>query len=287
MLKENQNTVAKAVSCEGVGLHSGSNVLLTVNPAPENYGIVFRRKDISDFNNYIKADYKNVCKTQLGTSITNSDGTIVSTVEHLMAALWGCGIDNALIDVSSAEIPIMDGSSAPFVKMVESVGVSRQNDMREFIQVISDVRVEDGDKYASVSPSDDFSIDLEIDFDSGAIKNQKRKFSASTETFNSILADARTFGFEHEVEYMRSIGLARGGSLDNAVVVSGDKILNKGGLRYEDEFVRHKLLDCVGDFFLAGKRIVGNFKAYKSGHGLNNKLLHEMFANPKSYKIVK
>jgi UDP-3-O-[3-hydroxymyristoyl] N-acetylglucosamine deacetylase len=261
--------------------------LLTVNPAPENYGIVFRRKDISDFNNYIKADYKNVCKTQLGTSIANSDGTIVSTVEHLMAALWGCGIDNALIDVNSAEIPIMDGSSAPFVKMLESVGVSRQNDMREFIQILSDVRVEDGDKYASVSPSDDFSIDLEIDFASGAIKNQKRKFSASTETFNSILADARTFGFEHEVEYMRSIGLARGGSLDNAVVVSGDKILNKEGLRYEDEFVRHKLLDCVGDFFLAGKRIVGNFKAYKSGHGLNNKLLHEMFANPKSYKIVK
>lgn len=286
MIKENQKTVAESVSCNGVGLHSGLDVKLTVNPAPEDYGIVFRRKDVGDFNNFIHADYRNVCKTQLGTSLTNSDGTIVSTVEHLMAALWGCGIDNALIDIDAAEIPIMDGSSAPFVKMIETVGVAEQIANRKVVQVISDVIVEEDDKYAKVSPSDEFSIDLEIDFASNAISKQRRKFSASRETFKNILADARTFGFEHEVEYLRSIGLARGGSLANAVVVSGDKVLNKEGLRYDDEFVRHKLLDCIGDFFLAGKRIVGNFTAYKSGHGLNNKLLHKLFEDPTSYKIV-
>lgn len=286
MKKELQKTVSEKVTCTGVGLHSGSDVNLTINPAPEDYGIVFRRKDVKDFNNFIKADYKAVCKTQLGTSITNMDGTIVSTVEHLMAALWGCGIDNALIDIDAAEIPIMDGSSAPFVKMIEEKGTKAQEANRKIIQVLSEVKVTEDDKYAVVSPSDDFSIDLEIDFASDAISKQRRRFSASTETFQNILADARTFGFEHEVEYLRSIGLARGGSLDNAVVVSGDKILNKDGLRYDDEFVRHKLLDCIGDFFLAGKRIAGNFTAYKSGHGLNNKLLHKLFEDPRSYKIV-
>lgn len=286
MKKESQNTVIEKVSCNGVGLHSGSDVKLTISPAPEDYGIVFRRNDVKDFNSFIKADYKNVCKTQLGTSIANSDGTIISTVEHLMAALWGCGIDNALIDIDAAEIPIMDGSSAPFVKMIEQVGLERQEANRKIVQVVTDIKVTDDDKYAAVSPSDDFSIDLEIDFASDAISKQRRRFSASEETFQSILADSRTFGFEHEVEYLRSQGLARGGSLDNAVVVSGNKILNKGGLRHSDEFVRHKLLDCIGDFFLAGKRIAGNFTAYKSGHGLNNKLLHKIFEDPTSYKIV-
>lgn len=286
MKHEIQNTVAEKVSCKGVGLHSGSEVSLVVRPAPDDYGIVFRREDVRDFNNIIHADYKNVCKTQLGTSLANGDGTIISTVEHLMAALWGCGIDNALIDINAAEIPIMDGSSSPFVRMIEEVGTVKQEANRKIVQVISDVEVNEEDKYAKVCPADDFSIDLEIDFDSNAISKQRRRFSASSETFKNILADARTFGFEHEVEYLRSQGLARGGSLDNAVVVSGDKVLNKGGLRYDDEFVRHKLLDCIGDFFLAGKRMLGSFTAYKSGHGLNNKLLHKIFEDPTSYKII-
>jgi len=199
---ENQKTVTKQVSCEGVGLHSGSDVTLTVTPAPEDYGIVFRRKDVSDYNNIIHADYKNVCKTQLGTSIANQDGTIISTVEHLMAALWGCGIDNALIDINGPEIPIMDGSSEPFVKMLESVGAVSQESNRKIIKVLSDVKVTEDDKYAIVSPADEFAIDLEIDFDSGAISNQKRRFSSSTDTFQDMLSNSRTFGFEHEVEYM-------------------------------------------------------------------------------------
>lgn len=283
---ENQKTLNSEVSCVGVGLHGGQDVKLTINPAPENYGIVFRRTDVEGFSNIVHANYKNVTKTQLGTTISNDDGTMVSTVEHLMAALWGCGVDNALIDINSAEIPIMDGSSKPFVAIIEKAGVKEQEDSRKVIKVKKQVEARDEDKYAIVSPSDDFSIDLEIDFASKAIANQKRRFSASEASFNSILADARTFGFEHEVEYLRSIGLARGGSLDNAVVVSGDKILNEDGLRYDDEFVRHKILDCVGDFFLAGKRIMGNFTAYKSGHGLNNKLLHNLLSDKESYEIV-
>lgn len=286
MIKQKQKTLERKVSCIGVGLHSGQPVKLQLNPANINHGIVFKRGDISGFDNIIPAQFDKVTKTQLGTTLSNEQGTIIATVEHLMAALWGCGIDNALVEVDGPEIPIMDGSSEPFVFLAECAGIKDQEEDRKVIKVLKQVEVRDGDKCAIVKPSDDFAIDLEIDFNSKAISNQKWVYSSSQVSFKTDLCRARTFGFEHEVEYMRSQGLARGGSLENAIVISGDKILNKEGLRYNNEFVRHKLLDCIGDFYLAGNRIQGNFIAYKSGHGLNNKLLHKLFEDKSAYEII-
>ncbi len=286
VLKQKQKTLDRKVSCIGVGLHSGQPVKLTLNPAAVNTGIVFRRTDVTGFDNLIPAAFDKVTKTQLGTTVANDNGTMISTVEHLMAALWGCGIDNAVVDVDAVEIPIMDGSSEPFVFLIECAGVKEQEQDRKIIKVIKQVEVRDGDKFAIVKPADDFSIDLEIDFNSKAIAKQKWTYSSAEVSFKTDLCRARTFGFDHEVEYLRSQGLARGGSLENAIVISGDKVLNKEGLRYSDEFVRHKLLDCIGDFYLAGNRIQGNFVAYKSGHGLNNKLLHKLLEDSSAYKIV-
>jgi UDP-3-O-[3-hydroxymyristoyl] N-acetylglucosamine deacetylase len=286
MIKQKQKTLERKVSCIGVGLHSGQPVKLQLNPANINHGIVFKRSDISGFDNIIPAQFDKVTKTQLGTTLSNEQGTIIATVEHLMAALWGCGIDNALVEVDGPEIPIMDGSSEPFVFLAECAGIKDQEEDRKVVKVLKQVEVRDGDKFAIVKPSDDFAIDLEIDFNSKAISNQKWVYSSSQVSFKTDLCRARTFGFEHEVEYMRSQGLARGGSLENAIVISGDKILNKEGLRYNNEFVRHKLLDCIGDFYLAGNRIQGNFIAYKSGHGLNNKLLHKLFEDKSAYEII-
>jgi UDP-3-O-[3-hydroxymyristoyl] N-acetylglucosamine deacetylase len=286
MNKQKQKTLERHVSCLGVGLHSGQEVRMVLNPAPVDTGIVFKRSDITGFDNMIPANYNKVTKTQLGTTLSNDQGTMVSTVEHLMAALWGCGIDNALIDVNGVEIPIMDGSSEPFVFLIECAGIKEQHQERKLIKVLKQVEVRDGDKFALVKPSDDFAIDLEIDFNSRAISNQKCVYSSSSVSFKTDLCRARTFGFDHEVEHLRSIGLARGGSLDNAIVISGDKVLNKEGLRYADEFVRHKLLDCIGDFYLAGNRIQGNFTAYKSGHALNNNLLHKLLDDRHAYEII-
>lgn len=285
MKLEQQNTLISPAKLEGVGLHSGSKVSLIINPAPEDYGIVFRRTDVENFDNFIRADYKNVTKTQLGTVISNSQGTLVSTIEHLMAALWGLGIDNALVDVSAAEVPIMDGSSDPFIAVIERTGIKQQDAKRKQVKVIKEVQVQEEDKFAKIIPSENFSIDLEIDFNSKAIPTQKRIYSDNT-PFKEALGKARTFGFAHEVDYLRSVGLARGGSLDNAIVIKDDKILNKEGLRFEDEFVRHKLLDCIGDFYLAGKRLIGGVKAYKTGHKLNNMLLHRLFSDKTAFEIV-
>ncbi len=286
MQRTKQKTLERKVSCVGVGLHSGQNVKLSLNPAPVNHGIVFKRTDITGFDNLIPAQYDKVTKTQLGTTIANDEGTIISTVEHLMAALWGCGIDNTLVEVDGPEIPIMDGSSEPFVFLAECAGLKDQEQDRKIVKVLKQVEVRDGDKYAILKPSDDFSIDLEIDFNSKAIAKQKWVYSLSDISFKTDLCRARTFGFEHEVEHLRSLGLARGGSLDNAIVIRGDKVLNKEGLRYNNEFVRHKLLDCIGDFYLAGNRIEGNFTAYKSGHGLNNMLLRELFSDKSAYALI-
>ncbi len=281
-----QNTLKDTAKTKGIGLHSGDKVTLTIVPAPEDYGIVFRRSDVKGFNNIVRADYRNVTKTQLGTAISNDEGTMVSTVEHLMAALWGCGIDNALVDINGPEIPIMDGSSEPFVKLINSMGIYQQSANRKIVKVNKEVTVTDQDKFATVIPSENFSIDLEIDFANKAIANQKSHFDKGEQGFIEEFSQARTFGFAHEVDYMRSQGLARGGSLENAIVIKEDKILNKEGLRFSDEFVRHKILDCIGDFYLAGKRISGAFRAYKTGHGLNNQLLRRLFADRQAYEIV-
>lgn len=281
-----QKTISSSVLLEGVGLHSGLITSAKINPAPENYGIVFRRTDVKGFDNIVSAKYNNVTNTQLGTTISNEQGTLISTVEHLMAALWGCGIDNALIDLTSSEIPIMDGSSAVFAKAILEKGITVQNDNREYLKILKRVEVKDGDKFSIAEESDDFSIDLEIDFSSKIIARQQKVFSERDNDFVEVIADSRTFGFQHEVDYLRSQGLARGGSLDNAIVLGKDGVLNKGGLRHQDEFVRHKILDCIGDFYLAGTRLLTDIKSYKSGHGINNKLLHEIFADKSCYERV-
>lgn len=281
-----QHTFAKDVTCKGVGLHSGAPVRLALHPADENTGIQFIRKDISGFDPVIKADYRNVTDTNLGTTLANDEGTLVSTVEHLMAALWGCGVDNAEIHLDGPEIPIMDGSSEPFVFLIECAGLKQQKAAREVIEIVKPIEVTGDNKRVSVAPADHLSIELEIDFDSDAISKQKAVFDTSKVSFKNDLCRARTFGFAHEVEALRQMGLARGGSLDNAVVVEGDKVLNEGGLRYGNEFVRHKILDCLGDFYLAGKSIVGHFSGYRSGHEMNNKLLHAVFADKSAWRQI-
>lgn len=286
MKHEKQNTIERKVSCIGIGLHSGQEVKLALNPAPVDTGIVFKRTDITGFDNIIKADYRNVTKTNLGTTISNDEGTMVATVEHLMAALWGCGVDNIIIEVNAAEIPIMDGSSEPFVFLIDCAGIKPQEKNRKIVKVLKQVEVRDGDKFVRIEPANDFSVTLEIDFPTKAIANQKCVFDSSAVSFKTDLCRARTFGFEHEVDYMRKNGLAKGGSLENAIVIKGDEVVNKEGLRYSDEFVRHKILDCIGDFYLAGSRIEGHFTGYKTGHKLNNQTLRELFADKSAYEIL-
>ena len=281
-----QHTLVKEVSCVGVGLHSGADVHMAIKPAPENYGIRFVRKDVEGFDAVVSADYRNVTNTTLGTTIANDEGTIVSTIEHLMAAFWGCNIDNAIVELDGPEVPIMDGSAEPFVFLIECAGIQLQTTQRKIIEVLKQVEIREDNKYAVIEPAEHFSVSLEIDFASDAIANQRAVFHSSDVSFKTDLCRARTFGFEHEVEKMRSMGLAKGGSLDNAIVVSGNKVLNKGGLRYADEFVRHKILDCIGDFYLVGGMIRGHFTGYRSGHELNNQLLHKFFADKDAWQLL-
>jgi UDP-3-O-[3-hydroxymyristoyl] N-acetylglucosamine deacetylase len=280
----NQQTLRNRISCSGVGLHGGAKVSLTLHPAAPNTGIVFYRGDIRRGEPRIAALYKNVVDSALCTTIANSDGVKVATVEHLMAALHGCGIDNALIEVDGPEVPIMDGSAAPFVFLIECAGIVEQGVPREVIRVLRPVEVAAGNGSARLTPADDFSVAFEIDYDTPLIGHQTCSMALHNGAFKSEICRARTFGFEHEVEALRARGLARGGSLDNAVVVSGARVLNDGGLRYSDEFVRHKVLDSIGDLYLAGARILGHFHGSRSGHALNHRLLSELFANRKAWK---
>lgn len=283
---QNQHTIERKVSCAGVGLHSGEKIRMSLYPAEEDYGIRFVRRDVTGFNPEVSANYRNVSNTNLGTTISNDDGTIVSTIEHLMAALWGCNIDNARVELDGPEVPIMDGSAEPFVFLIECAGVKKQSKPRKVIEVLKTVKIEDSERHASIEPADSFSVSLEIDFDSSVISNQRCIFNSSDVSFKTDLCRARTFGFEHEVSKMRSMGLAKGGSLDNAIVVSGDKVLNEGGLRYQNEFVRHKILDCIGDFYLIGAFLKGRFSGYRSGHEMNNMLLHKFFSDATAWKLV-
>lgn len=283
-----QRTIKNPISCIGVGLHSGKESTIRLMPAPENHGIVFKRTDIKDNrSNLVKADYKNVICTQLGTTIANKDGIRILTVEHLMAALWGCYIDNCLIEINNEEIPIMDGSGEPFVFLIECSGIQEQQETRQIVEVLKPITVEESYGSISVVPSHNFSVDLEINFNDNIIAKQVGRYDSTDFSFKNDLCRARTFGFAHEVEKLRSIGLARGGSLDNAIVVDEEKILNEEGLRYDDEFVRHKILDCIGDCYLSGFYLKGAFKGYKSGHSLNNKLLHALFADPDAWRMSK
>lgn len=274
-----QKTFKSSISCTGVALHSGKKVSMTLLPGEINSGIVFKRTDIAGGGAEIPATWDNVVETMLCTTLGNKDGVTISTVEHLMAALAGMGIDNAVIEVNGPEVPVMDGSAAPFIFLVECAGTVEQDAPRRFIRILKAVMVEEGEKSASIVPADDFTVDFDIDFDSAAVARQSISVGMNADSFKNEVSRARTFGFLHEVEALRAAGLAKGGSLDNAVVVSGDKVINEDGLRYDDEFVRHKVLDAVGDLYLAGGPLLGHFHGHCSGHAANNTLLRTLFAD--------
>ncbi|MDX1974185.1 MAG: UDP-3-O-acyl-N-acetylglucosamine deacetylase [Rickettsiales bacterium] len=284
-----QTTLANKVSCSGIGLHSGSQVNMTLYPTAAHSGIVFKRLDVPVEKSLVPARYDAVCETRLGTTIRNEHGVTVSTIEHLMAAFWGAGIDNVLVELDGPEVPIMDGSSEPFLFMIECVGTVALASPRSILRVIKTVEVRDGLSVARVEPNREGDegcvMGIEIEFDNQVISRQQSHYDFREVTFKQVLSRARTFGFEHEVVAMRKMGLALGGSLDNAIVVGKDGVLNEEGLRYGDEFVRHKALDCLGDLYLAGLRIDGRFSFVRPGHAINNALLRALFADEMAYII--
>lgn len=281
-----QCTLRNTIRATGVGLHSGDKVYLTLRPAPVDTGIVFRRVDL-DPAAEIRACAENVGETTLSTTLCEN-GAKVSTVEHLLSALAGLGIDNLYVEVSAPEVPIMDGSAGPFVFLIQSAGILEQEAAKKFIRVKSKVEVREDDKVASFEPFDGFRVGFSIDFDHPVFRDQKQKavIDFSTTSFVREVSRARTFGFMRDIEYLRSRNLALGGSMENAIVVDDYRILNEDGLRYEDEFVKHKVLDAIGDLYLLGKSLIGEFKGHKSGHGLNNKLLRELIRQPDAWEVV-
>jgi UDP-3-O-[3-hydroxymyristoyl] N-acetylglucosamine deacetylase len=281
-----QKTLKTAINCSGIALHSGEKVSITLKPAPADSGIIFKRIDIAGGGAEIKATYDNVVETTLCTKIGNADGVTIATVEHLMAAISGCAIDNLLIEINGPEMPVMDGSAAPFVFLIECAGTIEQDAPRKAIRIEKNVSVDEKDRFAGFQPCKGSILDFTIDFDNPAIARQEHSVHMGRGVFKDELSRARTFGFLHEVEYMRANGLARGGSLDNAVVVSADGVMNEEGLRFENEFVRHKILDAVGDLALAGLPIIGRYTGICSGHYLNNQLLHALMANQDAWSIV-
>lgn len=282
-----QRTLKQVVEATGIGLHSGKKVKLILRPAPVNSGIVFRRIDLEP-NVDIPAKAELVRETTLCTTLVNDQGVKIATVEHLMAALAGMGVDNAVIEVDAPEIPIMDGSASPFVYLLQQAEVEQQTAAKRFIRMTKTVRVEDGDKWAELSPYNGFRIDFAIDFNHPAIDEatQHRVQDLSAQSFVQEISRARTFGFMRDIEYLQANNLALGGTLDNAIVLDEYKILNQDGLRYDDEFVKHKILDAIGDLYMAGHGIVGEVKAYKSGHNLNNLLVRELEANPDCWELI-
>ena len=282
-----QHTIGNRISCSGISLHTGMVSNLMLYPAVPDSGITFHQKLPGRGKVIIPATYNNVVKSVLSTTLGNSAGDSIGTIEHLMAALYGCGVDNVNIESDGTEIPIMDGSAAPFVSLIECAGVVEQQKQRKIIRVLKSVEVSEGDSFLRIDPieSDDLRINFLIDYDNPLINSQKITFSLLNQDFKSEICNARTYGFENEVKSLREAGLALGGSLDNAVVISGDKVLNKDGLRYRDEFVRHKILDLIGDLYLADFSIVGEIFAEKSGHNLNKLLLRKLHEQKDAYAI--
>ena len=280
-----QQTIGKPLSIKGIGLHTGAQVTMKLYPAKIDYGIKFIRKDIKD-NNVIEALWSNVSSTKLSTTISNQKGISVSTIEHLMSALSGLHIDNIKIEIDGPEVPIMDGSSIKFVDLIDQTSTQSLNKKRKILKIKKNIKVENKDSSVELKPNDQFSIDFEIDFPSKIVSKQSCHLQLVNGNYKTDIASARTFGFERDVDMLRSNGLALGGSLDNAVVVGESKILNSGGLRFKDEFVRHKILDSIGDLYLAGAPIQGYFLGNKSGHHLNNLLLRSLFADKNNYEYI-
>jgi UDP-3-O-[3-hydroxymyristoyl] N-acetylglucosamine deacetylase len=281
-----QRTLKNVIRATGVGLHSGEMVYLTLRPAAPNTGIIFRRVDLDPVVE-IQAKAENVGETALSTTLIEH-GERVSTVEHLLSAFAGLGIDNAYIDLNAAEVPIMDGSAGPFVFLVQSAGIEEQNVAKQFIRIKKPVILEDGDKWAKFEPFNGFKVAFTIDFEHPAFtgRPQQVEVDFSSTSFVREVSRARTFGFMKDIEKLREMNLALGGSMDNAIVVDDYRILNEDGLRYEDEFVRHKVLDAIGDLYLLGHSLIGAFSGYKSGHEVNNKLLRKLLAQEDAWELV-
>ena len=271
-----QRTLKSSVRTTGIGLHSGGKVYMNLRPAPVNAGITFRRVDLAEPVS-IPAHALNVSRTTLGTTLENR-GARVSTVEHLMAAFAGLGVDNAFVDLTAGEVPIMDGSSAPFVFLLRSAGIEEQNAPKRFIRILEPVEVREGDRWVRLAPHNGFRLDLEIDFDHPVFHRRRQRASLdfSTASFLKEISRARTFGFLSQIESLRERNLTLGGSMDSAVVMDDYRVLNEDGLRFQDEFVRHKILDAVGDLYIMGGCFIGEFSGYKSGHLLNNRLLRAL-----------
>ncbi|MFQ6024307.1 MAG: UDP-3-O-acyl-N-acetylglucosamine deacetylase [Acidiferrobacterales bacterium] len=281
-----QQTLQQPVRYVGVGLHSGQRVSMRVRAGEENTGICFVRKDVPVGRGVIPARWHNVIDTQRCTAIGNEYGVSLRSIEHLMAGLRGCGIDNAVVELDGPEVPAMDGSSEMFVSMIERAGIVRQAAKRKVIRILKPIAVGEGDRFAILTPHMTTQLTVEIDFVSPAIGFQRFSVELTNGAFRRELAGARTFGFLNSIGWLHRMGLARGGSVSNAIVVDGDRVVNEEGLRFKDEFVRHKVLDCVGDLFLAGAPIVGYFHGYKPGHTLNHALVCELFANEDAWSYV-
>jgi UDP-3-O-[3-hydroxymyristoyl] N-acetylglucosamine deacetylase len=281
-----QRTLKNVIRATGVGLHTGEKIYLTLRPAASNTGIIFRRVDLSEPIE-IKADPLHVTDTRMSTTL-EQDGARISTVEHLMAAFAGLGIDNAIVDVTAPEVPIMDGSAGPFVFLLQSAGIEEQVSPKQFIRIKKPVRVEESDKWAEFEPWDGFKVSFSIDFDHPSLRKstQTACVDFSTTSFVKEVSRARTFGFMRDLEMLRAAGLARGGGMDNAIVMDNFRVLNEDGLRYEDEFVKHKVLDAIGDLYLLGHPLIGAFNAHKSGHALNNRILRTLLQDQDAWELV-
>jgi UDP-3-O-[3-hydroxymyristoyl] N-acetylglucosamine deacetylase len=281
-----QHTLRGPAAFAGVGVHTGAHVRVTVRPAPVDAGVRFVRTDLADRDNLIPVAAEAVTKTQLGTVVSNAAGATVSTIEHLMAALAMLGIDNALIELDGPEAPIMDGSAEPFVRLLDRAGKRAQGAARRFVQILERVEVEDGAKRAALSPAAGFEVGFEIAFPTAVIGRQRLDMAMDEYAFRREIADCRTFGFLEDVEALRRQGLALGGSLENAVVIDGDRVLNPEGLRRPDEFVRHKALDAIGDLYVLGAPLIGRYEGVLAGHGVNNRLVRALIARPQAWRVV-
>jgi UDP-3-O-[3-hydroxymyristoyl] N-acetylglucosamine deacetylase len=281
-----QRTLKNVIRATGVGLHTGEKVYLTLRPASVDTGIVFRRTDLQDPVE-IRACPENVSDTRLSTTL-ECNGVRVSTVEHLMSALAGLGIDNAYVELTAPEVPIMDGSAGPFVFLIQSAGIAEQSAPKHFMRIKRRIRLTDGDKWAAFEPFEGFKVSFAIDFNHPTFRNstQQAAVDFSTTSFVKEVSRARTFGFMADLESLRQSGLARGGGVDNAIVLDDFRVLNEDGLRYEDEFVKHKVLDAIGDLYLLGHPLIGAFSAYKSGHSLNNRLLRQLVAERDAWELM-
>ncbi|MEE4249048.1 MAG: UDP-3-O-acyl-N-acetylglucosamine deacetylase [Alcanivoracaceae bacterium] len=281
-----QRTLKNVIRATGIGLHTGEKVYLTVRPAPVDTGIIFRRVDLDPVVE-IPAAAENVGETTLSSTLVKGD-VKVGTVEHFLSAMAGLGIDNAYVELSAPEVPIMDGSAGPFVFLLQSAGIKEQEALKKFIRIKKPVKVEEGDKSATFVPFEGFKVSFEIEFDHPVFRGRTQTASIdfSSTSFVKEVARARTFGFMRDIEYLRSQNLALGGSVNNAIVVDEFRILNEDGLRYEDEFVKHKMLDAIGDLYLLGFSLIGEFVGHKSGHALNNQLLRQLMADPEAWEIV-